>query len=60
MLNLDTGDVIYNAFLTPVFYYLSSDSRKMYVNYSGDNQLMIIIENRLINIFLAFFKPIKT
>ena len=31
--------------------------KKMYVNYGGDNRFKIIIENRLVNIFLAILKP---
>lgn len=56
-LNIDTGDVIYNAYLYPLFYFLGGHNRSLFVNYSGEVQFKVTIQNRLINMLIAFIKP---
>lgn len=55
-LDLDTSDVIWNAYLFPVFFFLNSRGIQSRINYNGQNQLVIHIENRLSNMAWAFLK----
>lgn len=49
ILNLDTGDYAFNARLVPVFSVLSSNSRKLSVNFQDVNHFELTIKNRISN-----------
>ena len=55
-LDLDTGDYIWNAFMHPAFYFMSSPNRMLNVNYIGRNAAKITVKNRLIRIIYSFIK----
>ncbi len=50
-----------NAYLFPVFHLLSGGSRQLNINFSGHNELVLIMTNRIWNILwvflIEFFKP---
>lgn len=53
-LQLDTDDYCRNAYLAPVFHLLSNGkNRQLSVNFSGDIELILIVQNRLIRILKA-------
>jgi len=54
-LNLDTDDYVQNSYLYPVFYFLSNDQRQLTINYTGESELLLVVENRLYKILIAFF-----
>ena len=54
-LNIDTGDVIKNAKLYPVFAFLNYSIGGFQINFMGKNQVVIRIENRPIRIIKSFF-----
>jgi len=56
MLDIDTEDYIWNAYLHPAFYFLSGKNRMLRVNYVGRISARIIVHNRLISILYAFIK----
>lgn len=54
-LNLDTDDYVLNAYLFPVFSLLSSrGTPQLGINFEGDFELQLLVENRLIRIIRAF------
>ncbi|MCD4728987.1 MAG: hypothetical protein K8R74_00170 [Bacteroidales bacterium] len=55
-LNLDTDDVISNACLIPVFANLHRDNINLNVNYAGDFEMIINIENNIFNILVVTIK----
>ncbi|MBN2172491.1 MAG: hypothetical protein JW731_00060 [Bacteroidales bacterium] len=56
--NLDTDDVIWNGYLVPVFIYTNQKKSVQFdINYSGQNNIILIIENRLITLL---FNNIRT
>lgn len=56
-LTLDTGDVIRNAQLVPLFAHLNFwMGSNMNVNYTGKTELEIKIQNRLIDLAVAFLR----
>ena len=53
-LNLDTDDYVLNAYLFPIFSLLSSrGASQLGINYNGDFELQLLIENRLIRMIQA-------
>lgn len=56
-INMDTNDVMANAYLIPVFANLHRNNINLYVNYSGDFKVIINIEN---NIFRMLVVTIQT
>jgi len=60
-LALDTDDYVMNAYLFPVFHLLSSRKRQLHINFTGHNELVLIVSNRIWNLLWAFliefFKP---
>jgi hypothetical protein len=53
-LQLDTDDYCRNAYLAPVFHLLSNGkNRQLSVNFSGETELILIVQNRLIRILKA-------
>ncbi len=53
-LELDTGNVIGNAYLFPVFFFLNRQKAQLRINYEGSNGLVIWIENRGVRMIRAF------
>lgn len=53
-LDLDTGDVVYNAFLIPVFTGIRQAGGDVRINYSGRISLNLCLESRLIRMARAF------
>lgn len=51
--NLDTDDYIQNAYLYPVFYFLSKGRRQLKINYKGETEVVLDINNRLYRILFA-------
>ncbi len=50
-LNVDTGNVITNAYLFPVFSVLGGKKYRLSVNYASKNELILRLENNLMTIF---------
>ena len=44
---LDTDDFVLNAYLFPVFHRLSKRRRQLNINFSGRNELALIVTNRI-------------
>lgn len=53
-LALDTDDYVMNAYLYPVFHLLSARNRRLNINFSGRNELVLIVSNRIGNLLWAF------
>jgi hypothetical protein len=51
-INIDTGDVIRNAYLVPVFSMVYKNNVKLTVNYNNHNEFIVLLENNLGNIFI--------
>ncbi len=58
-LYLDTGNCITNAKLYPVFAYLNFRGGDLQVNFKGENQLHLHLQNRPIRIVKSFINPKK-
>ena len=54
--NLDTDDVILNAFLIPVFIFINRKNIWLNINYNGELSLILLVENRVINILLVMIR----
>jgi len=52
--NIDTGNYIYNAKLYSLLPILNYNSKSFHINHQGQNELKIVIENRLINLIKSF------
>ncbi len=55
-LNIDTDNVILNAFLIPVFIFINRKNIWLNVNYNGELSLILLVENRVINILLVMVR----
>ena len=55
--NIDTGDVILNARLFPVFALMNYKGGNFHLNFNGRNQFVLLVKNRPINIIRAFINP---
>lgn len=53
-LNLDTDDFVQNSYLYPIFHLLNTKNRQLQINYKGNLELLLIVENRLFNIIKSF------
>ncbi len=54
--NIDTGDLGLNGMLFPLFFWMSTASGKhIYINFLGENTVVLEIQNRLSRILQAFF-----
>ncbi len=56
-IDLDTGDYIQNSYLYPVFHFLKNKKRDLSINYRGDVNIHLKIENRLYKILLSLLFP---
>lgn len=54
-LNLDTDNFIQNSYLFPIFHLLDNPKRQMKINYKGDSELFLIVENRLYRMLAALW-----
>lgn len=52
-INIDTNDYVWNAYLFPVFYFLKNDKRQMHINFNGNVEVLLEIQNRPIRILWA-------
>jgi hypothetical protein len=55
-LDIDTSDMIWNAYLYPVFFFLNSEKAHLNINYTGQVGILIHLENRLSRIIWVFIK----
>lgn len=55
---LDTDDYVLNAYLFPVFHQLSKRNRQLTINFSGRNELALIVTNRIGKIGWVFLSEI--
>jgi len=55
--NMDTGDVLLNARLYPLFALLNYNGGNFHINFDGQNQYVLLIKNRPINIIKSFINP---
>lgn len=55
-LNLDTDNYLWNAYLFPVFYFLNTPQRSLRINFKGEFQCQLIVENRLYRLLYAFIR----
>lgn len=53
-INIDTGDCIYNAKLYPIFTLLNYRTGYFNINFTGNNRLILHLENRPIYILKSF------
>lgn len=44
---LDTGDYLWNAWLFPVFWLLKSREISVWINFQGQNEVSLLVQNRL-------------
>lgn len=54
-LNIDTDNYYYNAQLYPLLFFAKGKKYQMTINYRGENELFLIIKNRLIRLLFALF-----
>lgn len=59
IVDVDTGDFVFNAKLTPILLVLNQGGGQFQVNYNGDINLWIEIENRLVRFLPIAFKVVK-
>jgi len=53
-LRVDTGDYVWNSYLYPLVYGLYGQRGVVQVNFSGDTELLLLVENRIIKMLRAF------
>jgi hypothetical protein len=53
-LNMDTDDYVYNSYLYPIFYFLSKGNRRLRINYQGEGELVLVVQNRPWRLIWAF------
>ena len=59
MIDVDTGDYVMNAKLTPILVVLNQFGGQFQVNYRGDVNLWIEIENRLVRFLPIAFNIVR-
>jgi hypothetical protein len=52
-LTLDTGDYLWNAWLFPVFWFVRKPNVRVRINFQGENELSLLVQNRLGRILWA-------
>ncbi len=55
-LNFDTDDYILNAYLYPIFYFLNKGNRQFSINYEGNFDCHLLVENRGIWVIYSLLK----
>jgi hypothetical protein len=56
-LDMDTGDLLLNARLYPLFGLLNYNHGNIHINFEGRNDIVLLIKNRPINIIKSFINP---
>ena len=54
-INIDTGNCILNAKLYPLFALLNYNSGNYFINFQGQNQFILVMENKPIDILLSYY-----
>ncbi|HYW95275.1 MAG TPA: hypothetical protein VE870_06800 [Bacteroidales bacterium] len=54
--DIDTGNVITNAYLVPAFVFLNREGFRLRINYTGTNTIRASLQNRLIIMLFIFIK----
>lgn len=49
-INIDTNDYVWNAYLFPVFHFLKNEKRQLHINFQGNVEVLLDIQNRPIRI----------
>lgn len=52
-LNIDTDDYIINSYLYPIFYLLDRGKKRLSINYEGEAEVLLVVENRLYRMLIA-------
>jgi len=55
LINIDTGNCILNAKLYPLFAFLNYNSGNYCINFQGQNQFILVIKNKPIDILLSYY-----
>ena len=55
-MDVDTGDYVWNAWLYPVGHWMSKGNRHIRVNFRGENEWLLTVENRLYRIVYALIR----
>lgn len=55
-INWDTGDFVKNAYLYPLFHVLSRGRRQLHINFTGNQELCIHLQTRLVLLAGAFLQ----
>ena len=54
-INIDTGNCILNAKLYPLFAFLNYNSGNYFINFQGQNQFILVMKNKPIDILLSYY-----
>lgn len=54
-LRLDTDDYVRNSLLFPIFYFLRKKNVQLSINYEGNSEVELLVENRLYRLLMAIF-----
>lgn len=54
LINIDTGNCILNAKLYPLFAFLNYSKGNYSINFQGQNQFILVLENKPINILISY------
>lgn len=52
-INIDTNNYVWNAYLFPVFHYLKNEKRQLHINFQGNVEVLLEVQNRPIRILWA-------
>lgn len=52
-INIDTNNYAWNAYLFPIFYFLKSEQRQLHINFQGNVEVLLDIQNRPLRILWA-------
>ena len=55
LINIDTGNCILNAKLYPLFAFLNYNHGNFFINFQGQNQFILVLENKPINILKSYY-----
>ena len=55
-LEIDTGDGVYNGLLIPLSFMKNNEQIRLHINFTGETQLTMIIENKTGRVAWAIFK----
>ena len=55
LINIDTGNCILNAKLYPLFAFLNYKYGHFFINFRDQNQFILVLENKPINILISYY-----